>query len=90
MELNIGTITVILSIVGSLLGIVQQMKAMKKSQEDAVRAQAEQQVALQARLESLERSVASHNQYAEKFASLTQTIVEMRTDLRWIKDSLDK
>ena len=53
MELNIGTITVILSIVGSLLGIVQQMKAMKKSQEDAVRAQAEQQVALQARLESL-------------------------------------
>ena len=31
MELNIGTITVILSIVGSLLGIVQQMKAMKKS-----------------------------------------------------------
>lgn len=90
MELNIGTITVILSIVGSLLGIVQQMKAMKKSQEDAVRAQAEQQVALQARLESLERSVASHNQYAEKFASLSQAIIEMRTDLRWIKDSLDK
>ena len=90
MELNIGTITVILSIVGSLLGIVQQMKAMKKSQEDAVRAQAEQQVALQARLESLERSVASHNQYAERFASLTETIIEMRTDLAWIKNSMEK
>lgn len=90
MELNIGTITVILSIVGSLLGIVQQMKAMKKSQEDAVRAQAEQQVALQARLESLERSVASHNQYAERFASLTNTIIEMRTDLAWIKNSMEK
>lgn len=90
MELNIGTITVILSIVGSLLGIVQQMKAMKKSQEDAVRAQAEQQVALQARLESLERSVASHNQYAEKFASVTESIVAMQTDLAWIKNSLSK
>lgn len=90
MELNIGTITVILSIVGSLLGIVQQMKAMKKSQEDAVRAQAEQQVALQARLDSLERSVASHNQYAERFASLTNTIIEMRTDLAWIKNSMEK
>lgn len=90
MELNIGTITVILSIVGSLLGIVQQMKAMKKSQEDAVRAQAEQQVALQARLESLERSVASHNQYAERFASMTNTIIEMRTDLAWIKNSMEK
>lgn len=90
MELNFGTVTVILSIVGSLLGIVQQMKSMKKSQEEAVRAQAEQQAAIQARLESLERSVASHNQYAEKFSSLTQTIIEMRTDLRWIKESLDK
>ena len=90
MELNIGTVTVILSIVGSLLGIIQQMRAMKKSQEDAVRQQAEQQSEIQARLDNLERSVASHNQYAEKFASLTQTIIEMRTDLRWIKDSLDK
>ncbi len=90
MELNFGTVTVILSIVGSLLGIVQQMRSMKKAQEDAIRKQAEQQSSLEARLESLERSVASHNQYAEKFASLTQTIIEMRTDLRWIKDSLDK
>lgn len=90
MELNIGTITVILSIVGSLLGIVQQMKSMKRSQEEAVRTQAEQQAALQLRLESLEKAVASHNAYAEKFASLSQAIIEMRTDLRWIKDSLDK
>lgn len=90
MELNIGTVTVILSIVGSLLGIVQQMKSMKKSQEDAVRAQAEQQVALQARLESLERSVASHNQYAERFASVTESIIAMQTDLAWIKNSLSK
>lgn len=90
MELNIGTITVILSVIGSLLGIVQQMRSLKKSQEEAVRTQAEQQAALQLRLESLEKAVESHNTYAEKFASLTQTIIEMRTDLRWIKDSLDK
>ncbi len=90
MELNIGTITVILSVIGSLLGIVQQMRSLKKSQEEAVRTQAEQQAALQLRLESLEKAVESHNTYAEKFASLSQAIIEMRTDLRWIKDSLDK
>ena len=90
MELNFGTVTVILSIVGSLLGIIQQMRAMKKSQEDAVRQQAEQQSEIQARLDSLERSVASHNQYAERFASLTNTIIEMRTDLSWIKNSMEK
>ena len=57
MELNFGTVTVILSIVGSLLGIIQQMRSMKKAQEDAIRKQAEQQSSLEARLESLERSV---------------------------------
>ena len=90
MELNIGNITIILSIIGSLLGIVQQMKSMKAAQEKAIRDQAEAQAELASRLDALERSVASHNEYAKKFADLTSTIVEMKTDLRWIKDSLDK
>lgn len=90
MELNVGNITIILSIIGSLLGIVQQMKSMKAAQEKAIRDQAEAQAELASRLDALERSVASHNEYAKKFADLTSTIVEMKTDLRWIKDSLDK
>ena len=90
MELNIGNITIILSIIGSLLGIVQQMKSMKAAQEKAIRDQAEAQAELASRLDALERSVASHNEYAKKFADLTSTIVEMKTDLRWIKDSLVK
>lgn len=90
MELNVGNITIILSIIGSLLGIVQQMKSMKAAQEKAIRDQAEAQAELASRLDALERSVASHNEYAKKFADLTSTIVEMKTDLRWIKDSLVK
>lgn len=90
MELNVGNITIILSIIGSLLGIVQQMRSMKAAQEKAIRDQAEAQAELASRLDALERSVASHNEYAKKFADLTSTIVEMKTDLRWIKDSLDK
>lgn len=90
MELNIGNITIILSIIGSLLGIVQQMKSMKAAQEKAIRDQAEAQAELASRLDALERSVLAHNEYAKKFSDLTSTIVEMKTDLRWIKDSLDK
>lgn len=90
MEFNLGNITIILSVVGSLLGIVQQMKSMKAAQEKAIMTQAEQQTQLAARLDSLEKAVASHNDYAKKFADLTSTIVEMKTDLRWIKDSLEK
>lgn len=90
MELNVGNVTIILSIIGSLLGIVQQMKSMKAAQEKAIRDQAEAQAELSSRLDALERSVLAHNEYAKKFSDLTSTIVEMKTDLRWIKDSLDK
>lgn len=90
MEMNIGDIALILGVIGSLLGIIQQMRSMKTQQENAIRAQAELQTKLESRLESLESSVASHNEYAKKFADLTSTIVEMKTDLRWIKNSMEK
>lgn len=89
-EMNFGNIALILGVIGSLLGIIQQMRSMKKSQEDAVKLQAEQQTKLEMRLAALERSVLSHNQYAEKFASLTEAIIAMKTDLSWIKDSMEK
>lgn len=90
MTLDIGTITLILGVVGSVLGIYGQLRQMKQNQEDAVRHQVEQQKTLEARLDSLEKAVASHNSYAEKFASLTETIIAMKTDLSWIKNSLEK
>lgn len=89
-EMNLGTIVAILGMIGSVLGIYGQLRQMKQSQEDAVRHQVEQQKSLESRLDSLERAVASHNSYAEKFASLTETIIAMKTDLSWIKNSLEK
>ena len=90
MTLDIGTITLVLGVVGSVLGIYGQLRQMKQSQEDAVRHQVEQQKNLESRLDSLEKAVASHSSYAEKFASLTETIIAMKTDLSWIKNSLEK
>ena len=90
MTLDIGTITLILGVVGSVLSVYGQLRQMKQSQEEAVRRQVEQQKNLESRLDSLEKAVASHNSYAEKFASLTETIIAMKTDLSWIKNSLEK
>ena len=90
MTLDIGTITLVLGVVGSVLSVYGQLRQMKQSQEEAVRRQVEQQKTLEARLDSLEKAVASHNSYAEKFASLTETIIAMKTDLSWIKNSLEK
>ena len=90
MTLDIGTITLVLGVVGSVLSVYGQLRQMKQSQEEAVRRQVEQQKNLESRLDSLEKAVASHNSYAEKFASLTETIIAMKTDLSWIKNSLEK
>lgn len=89
-ELNGTTISMFIGLVASILGIFSQLRQLKKANDDMIKSQAEQQTKLEARLESLESSVASHNQYAERFANLTETIVEMRTNLAWIKNSLDK
>lgn len=89
-EMNMGTIVAVLGVIGSVLSVYGQLRQMKQNQEEAVRHQVEQQKNLEARLDSLEKAVASHNSYAEKFASLTETIIAMKTDLSWIKNSLEK
>ena len=78
-EMNMGTIVAVLGVIGSVLSVYGQLRQMKSSQEEAVRRQVEQQ-----------KTLASHNSYAEKFASLTETIIAMKTDLSWIKNSLEK
>ena len=88
--MDIGTIALILGMIGSVLGIFKQITDMKRNQEDMIRQQVEQQKAIDMRLEALEKSVATHNQYAERFASLTEAIVAMKTDLNWIKSSMEK
>lgn len=89
-ELNGTTISMMIGLIASVLGIFSQLRQLKKANDDLIKSQAEQQAKLESRLEALESSVQSHNQYAERFASLSETIIEMRTDLSWIKNSLDK
>lgn len=86
--MNYTTLTLILGVVGSVLGVYQQIKTIRKQQEDAWKHQVEQQQRIETRLDALEKAVQSHNSYAEKFASLTETIIKMETDLSWIRESM--
>lgn len=38
------------------------------------------------KIESVDKKLTEHNGYAEKFASLTETIVEMKKDIEYLKD----
>lgn len=86
MTLDLTTISVLIGVIGGILGILNQVNAMKKQQEEVIRTQATRDKEMDDRMKRIEERLDSHNSYAEKFASLTEAIVEMKTDIKWIKE----
>lgn len=86
MTLDLTTISVLIGVIGGILGILNQLNSMKKQQEEVIRAQASRDKEMDDRMKRIEERLDSHNSYAEKFASLTGAIVEMKTDIKWIKE----
>lgn len=86
MELNFATISVLIGIIGGILGILNQLSNMRRQQEEQVKAQVRRDTLLDDKLQRIEERLNSHNSYASKFAQLTETIIEMKTDIKWIKE----
>lgn len=86
MTFDITTISVLIGVIGGILGILNQLTNLRKQQEEVIKKQAVRDKDVEDRLERIEERLNSHNSYAEKFASLTEAIVEMKTDIKWIKE----
>ena len=86
MNLDITTISVLIGVIGGILGILNQLTNLRKQQEEVIKKQAVRDKDVEDRLGRIEARLNSHNSYAEKFASLTEAIVEMKTDIKWIKE----
>lgn len=86
MELNFATISVLIGIIGGILGILNQLHNLRKSQDEQIRSQAIRDTQLDDKLQRIEERLDSHNSYASKFAELTEAIIEMKTDIKWIKE----
>ena len=86
MELNFATISVLIGIIGGILGILNQLTNLRKQQEEVIKKQAVRDKDTEDRLKRIEERLDSHNSYASKFAELTETIIEMKTDIKWIKE----
>lgn len=76
----------IVSLLGGVIGIFNQIKQMRDAQDEQIKKQAERDIKLDDRLTRLEEKVDSHNGYAEKFMSLSDAIIEMKTDIKWLKE----
>ena len=87
MELNFATISVLIGIIGGILGILNQLHNLRKSQDEQIRNQAIRDTQLDDKLKQIDEKLQVHNSYAEKFAELTSGITEMKTDIKWIKES---
>ena len=86
MTLDLPTISVLIGVIGGILGILNQLSTMRRQQDEALRNQATRDKEMDDRMKRIEERLDSHNSYAEKFASLTEAIVEMKTDIKWIKE----
>ena len=86
MELNFATISAIIGILGGILGILNQLTNLRKQQEEVIRKQAVRDKEMDDRLSQLEKKIDEHNGWGEKFTSLTEALIEMKTDIKWIKE----
>lgn len=87
MELNFATVSAIIGVLGGILGILNQLSSLRKAQEEQVKAQAIRDTKIDDKLKEIDEKLETHNQYAQKFAELTNAITEMKTDIKWIKES---
>lgn len=87
MELNLATVSVIIGILGGILGILNQLSNLRKQQEEQVKAQAIRDTKLDDKLEQIDQRLTEHNNYASMFADVKESIIEMRNDIKWIKES---
>ena len=85
MELNFATISVLIGIIGGTLGILNQLSNMRRQQDEQIRNQAIRDTQLDDKLKEIDQKLEDHNQYAEKFAQLTNAITEMQTDIKWLR-----
>lgn len=71
----------------TLIGVIvsNRAQAAKVRQKDAAESARKDQE-LKDRLESIEHKLDEHNGYAAKFAALSGEIIEMRNDIKWLKE----
>ena len=86
MELNFATVSALVGVIGGILGILNQLSNLRKSQEEQIRQQTIRDTQLDDKLKVIDDKLTEHNSYAQKFAELTTVITEMKTDIKWIKE----
>lgn len=90
MTLDLTTISVLIGVIGGILGILNQLSTMRRQQDEALRNQATRDKEMDDRMKRIEERLTEHNNYAKLFSEVKESIVEMQTDIKWIKEEAKK
>lgn len=90
MTLDLTTISVLIGVIGGILGIMNQISTMRKQQEEIIRQQTIRDKDTEDRLTRIEARLTEHNNYAKLFSEAKESIVAMQTDIKWIKEETKK
>ena len=90
MTLDLTTISVLIGVIGGILGILNQISTMRKQQEEIIRQQTIRDKDTEDRLTRIEARLTEHNNYAKLFSEAKESIVAMQTDIKWIKEETKK
>lgn len=90
MTLDLTTISVLIGVIGGILGILNQLSTMRRQQDEALRNQATRDKEMDDRMKRIEERLTEHNNYAKLFSEVKESIVEMQTDIKWIKEETKK
>ena len=81
-----GAVSIIVGAL-TLVGVIISNRATaNKARIKSAAERATEKQRLDDRLASIEHKLDEHNGYAAKFASITESVIEMRNDIRWLKE----
>lgn len=76
----------IIGFVGSVMGIYAQTRSLKKAWEEQVKVQTERDTKTELRLSAIEKKLDEHNRLSDKIQNISESLVEIRNDIKWIKE----
>lgn len=82
-----GAFSVIVGALTLIGVIISNRSSASKERVKSAAERATEKQRLDDRLDSIERKLDEHNGYAARFASITESVVEMRNDIKWLKES---
>lgn len=85
MTFDLTTVSILIGVIGGIVSIINQLANMRRQQDEMLKAQAVRDKEMEDRLLQIEKKLDEHNGWGERFMGLSETLTELKTDIKWIK-----